>query len=156
MEIMKSPTYLFTLLTCALFVTSTGCGEGQFPVRPAKGKVVSKGQPVTVGSVTFTPIGTSSSLEVGKPASGALAADGTFTLSTFDRFDGAIVGKHSVLYIGGEDEESGDEESEDPDPDSKKNAPVKKQQKPTFVQKAEITVEVTQSGPNDFTIELDP
>ncbi len=156
MEIINTPRRYFKLLACALLVTSIGCGSGQFPVSPAKGKVVSKGQPVTSGTVTFTPLGASESLESGKPASGALAPDGSFTLSTFDRFDGAIVGKHKVLYMGGEDEESGEEKPDNPDPDSQKSQPVKKQQKSVFVQKADITVEVTANGPNDFTIEIDP
>lgn len=151
---MKALSNSLVIIAVVALVCSSGCGGDKFPVRPAKGKVVSNGKPVTVGSVTFTPID-STALEAGKPASGTVGSDGTFTLSTFDRFDGAIVGKHRVQYSGAE--EGGEEESEvetraDGEPVNK--AAAKRPQQPPVVQKGEIIVEVTSSGPNDFTIEL--
>jgi hypothetical protein len=121
------------------------------------------GQPVTVGSVTFSPIAESGNTETGKPATGTVGDDGTFVLTTNDRFDGAIVGKHSVQYIGPEDEE-GTEEAESVPEGSREEVArnlkkIRERQaklKLQCVQKGEIIVEVTEDGENDFTIELFP
>jgi len=142
---------------CCLVLT--GCGEGKFPVRPAKGKVLCGGRPVAIGSISFTPVGEPGSLESGKPAMGMLRPDGTFTLTTNDRFDGAIVGKHSVRYFGPEDEDSDEPSAAEGSPEEKaKNAErlkqKKEQQKALCVQKGEIILEVIDGGENDFTIDL--
>ena len=147
---MKSSLCLFAFAV-SLMSLLTGCG-GKYPVRPTTGKVVANGQPVTSGSVTFVPIGTSGELEAGKPASGAIKPDGTFTLSTFNRFDGAIVGKHRVEYAGAEDDGSEDESGSSEE--TTKSGQTAKKQTPQFVQKGEIIVEVKASGPNDFTIDI--
>ncbi len=140
---------------------AAGCGDGKYPVRAARGKVVCGGQPVTMGSVSFSPIGEPGSLETGKPASGTVATDGTFILTTNDRFDGAIVGKHNVRYFGPEDEdEEGAAPTEDSPEERAGNAERimarKAQQQALCVQKGEIVLEVTADGENDFTIELSP
>lgn len=156
---MKSLSNLLVLATVAGFLFAPGCSDSQFPVKPAKGKVVVNGQPVTSGTVTFTPLGASDKLETGKPASGTVGADGTFVLSTFDRFDGAIVGKHSVQYSGAEDEEAEAEEVDEGAVSEEASAASKPAgNRPTVqaVQKGEIILEVTAAGPNDFTIELQP
>lgn len=139
---------------CCLATTFlTGCGGGKFPVRPASGTVVCDGQPVSNGSVTFTPIGEGQGLETGKPASAALATDGTFKLSTFDRFDGAIIGKHRVVYTGSEGEEEDDAGGEDEEQSSRaKPSPAKSTQ--GCVLQGELIVEVQASGDNVFKIEL--
>ncbi len=140
-----------------------GCGTSKFPVRPAKGKVVCDGRAVTVGSISFTPIGEANVVETGKSASATVGSDGTFTLTTFERFDGAIVGKHRVQYSGPEEEESSDESSsgadqDAPDKSGKKNAERIRQRstakRSQCVQQGEIIVEVQASGENNFTIEL--
>jgi hypothetical protein len=135
-----------------------GCGEERFPVTPAKGKVVCNGKAVTSGSVTFTPVGAPGRLETGKPASGALGPDGTFQLTTNDRFDGAIVGKHSVRYFGSEGEEEETASSEGSVDERAKNVEKIRQRKleaqNACVQKGEIVVEVKADGENVFTIEL--
>ncbi len=82
------------------------CGPSGFPVAPVTGKVLCKGQPVSSGTITFVPIGKPGSKETGKPASGMLKSDGTFSLSTYGRFDGAIVGEHDVQFTSSEGEES--------------------------------------------------
>jgi hypothetical protein len=139
-----------------------GCFQGKFPVAQAKGKVVCNGQPVTSGSVTFTPVGDSGSLEAGKPATASLGPDGTFVLSTDSRFDGAVVGKHTVQYVGSEGDE---EEAEGAPPaegspeEAARNAErIRRQQalQSQCVQQGEIVVEVKSDGNNDFTIELVP
>ncbi|QDT56030.1 hypothetical protein Pan44_40800 [Caulifigura coniformis] len=147
------------VLAGALCMAFAGCGEGKFPVRPATGKVLCSGRPVGIGSISFTPVGDPGSMESGKPAMGTLRPDGTFTLTTNDRFDGAIVGKHSVRYFGPEDEDS-DEPSvaegsaEEKAKIAERQKQKKEQQKMLCVQKGEIIVEVKNDGVNDFTIEL--
>jgi hypothetical protein len=145
----------------ALLPFVAGCGDGQFPVRAAKGKVVCNGQPVTSGSVSFTPIGEAGSLEAGKPASGAVGPDGTFVLSTNGRFDGAVVGKHRVQYVAPEGEEEEDVDVAEGSPEeaalnAKRAQDRQANLKNQCVQSGEIIVEVKSSGDNDFTIELTP
>jgi len=146
------PSFIyFKILILILFA---GCGDGQFPVRPAKGKVVCSGKPVTSGSVTFTPIGAA-----GKPASAAVGADGSFVLSTFGKFDGAIVGKHQVEFSVPEADNSENEEldADEGASDATRRKAKKGQMnmaKSNCVQMGEITVEVQSSGKNDFMIEL--
>ena len=50
-----------------------------------------KGQPLTMGIVTFEPDG------YGRMATGKLQSDGTFILSTLKDGDGAAVGHHRVF-----------------------------------------------------------
>jgi hypothetical protein len=147
----------------ALLPLGTGCSGGKFPIVPAKGKVVCNGQPVTRGSVTFSPIGEAATAELGKPATAALGSDGMFVLSTHDRFDGAVVGKHSVQFVlpEGEEEESSEEDAPpegSPEERARYIAKMKEQRtkKTACVQQGEIIVEVKKDGENDFTIELSP
>jgi hypothetical protein len=155
---------LVVVLAIAGLPSFSGCAQGKFPVAATKGKVVCNGKPVTSGSVTFSPVGESGSLEAGKPATATVGPDGTFVLSTNSRFDGAVVGKHSVQYVASE----GDEEEEaeagvspaegSPEELAKNAERVRRQQarKSQCVQQGEITVEVKADGENDFTIELVP
>ena len=147
----------------ALLPTLVGCGSGKFPVAKAKGKVICNGQPVTSGSVTFSPMGEADSLEVGKSATATVGSDGTFVLTTDNRFDGAVVGKHRVQYVGEEGEESEEESAATPaegSPEEAAQSAKRDQQeakrKSQCVQTGEIVVEVKADGNNDFTIELAP
>jgi len=152
-----------TAVACAAILSAAllGCGSG-FDVAPVTGKVTCNGKPVSVGGVSFTPIAEEgASAEPGKPASGSLKPDGTFSLSTYEAMDGAVVGKHRVQYFGPEDEEA-EEESFTADADSglakAKDAERARERqealKSLCVQNAQIMVEVKAGGPNDFTIEL--
>ncbi|HVJ86776.1 MAG TPA: hypothetical protein VM452_14085 [Caulifigura sp.] len=148
-----------SFLAAAVCLLASGCGEDKFPIRPAKGKVLCGGRPVGIGSISFTPIGTPGSIETGKPASGALKEDGTFILTTNDRFDGAIVGKHNVQYVGPEGGDEEDTSAAEGSPEERAKAAErakerKAQMKSLCVQKGEIILEVTADGENDFTIEL--
>ena len=159
--VMKVSPHSLTVFSAILLLGLDGCGGGEIPVRPAKGKVVCNGKPITSGSITFTPIGTdANNSDTGKQASGALNSDGTFVLSTYGRFDGAIVGKHLVQFSGSgadDSDESEIDEKSDSEPTSGKGKVIRRNnQKSDCVQKAEITVEVAARGENDFTIELDP
>jgi hypothetical protein len=58
-------------------------------VAPVSGKVLYNGQPLPYGNIVFQP-------SKGQPAGGAIQADGSFRLSTFREYDGAIIGPHKV------------------------------------------------------------
>ena len=67
-----------------------GCNSSyQKETAPVRGLVTLDGVPVSAGGVSFRPA-------TGRGASGLIAADGTYTLGTYDKSDGAIVGKHKI------------------------------------------------------------
>lgn len=159
----RSTSNGISFAVCALLlVVGSGCGDGQFPIRAARGKVVCGGNPVTGGSVTFSPVGETGKSEVGKPATATVGEDGTFVLTTIKKFDGAVVGKHNVSYQPPEDiEEEESDLAEGSAQERAKNLDVLKkrraeQKKKRCVQQGEIVVEVKDSGENEFTIELVP
>ena len=81
--------------------TSIGCGEAhQKRVVPVSGIVSVDGEPVTEGYIIFTPVvsSESDSLNSGKSASGTLDAIVSFKLTTYNKEDGAMVGKHLVHF----------------------------------------------------------
>lgn len=83
------PSSLGLMAAMACLAACNGCG----PTRPAtatvKGNVTYHGKPVVEGTVTFYP-------EHGRPATGSLAADGSYRLTTFAEGDGAMLGRHRV------------------------------------------------------------
>lgn len=148
------------LLALALIGPALGCSERPFPVRAASGKILCAGQPVTGGTVTFIPVREEHIQESGKAATAVVNQDGTFILSTYGRFDGAIIGKHRVVYQSDEGETS--EEVNDPQEEHQSGSteiaqrpqPSKpKSGSSACVQTKEILVEVT-NRENEFTIEL--
>lgn len=76
------------LALALLVMLAAGCAE-KSPVAPVSGKVLYNGAPLPYGNVTFQPA-------AGQPAGGAIEADGSFRLSTFREYDGAMVGAHKV------------------------------------------------------------
>jgi hypothetical protein len=75
----------FAALGVALLL---GC-NAKPAVAPVSGKILYNGQPLPYGNVVFQP-------SKGQPAGGAIQSDGSFRLSTFREYDGAIVGPHKV------------------------------------------------------------
>ena len=79
------------LLACVLLVV--GCGRGdRLETAEVAGTVTLDGEPVTQGTVLFTP-------EQGRVAKGEIRPDGSFSLGTYEDDDGAIVGKHQVTVV---------------------------------------------------------
>jgi len=73
-----------------------GCGGGRIP---AQGKATANGQPVTGGTLIFTPLGGSGNDKApGKPASAEIKSDGTFSLGTERAGDGAAAGRYRVIF----------------------------------------------------------
>lgn len=77
----------------------TGCG-GADTMQTAKvsGMVTLDGKAVTGGSLTLQPQSGGKSGLVGKSASGEVKPDGSFQLTTYSPGDGAVIGKHQVVY----------------------------------------------------------
>lgn len=80
-------------------VIATGCGAKQFPTTRVTGVVLCQGAPVEVGQLSFSPIPKSGQITSGKTAVATVEAGGRFTLGTFSAADGAIVGRHRVMYF---------------------------------------------------------
>ena len=78
------------LVGLVLALPAAGCGRAKPATAPVTGRVLMDGKPVAAAAVMFEPVGG------GVPARGSTRDDGGFTLSTFARDDGAIVGRHRV------------------------------------------------------------
>ncbi len=78
------------LLGTLLCITAVGCGSGNPATFETSGKVTYNGQPVANGVVQLHPEGG------GNSAVGNLESDGTFTLTTFKKDDGACAGTYKV------------------------------------------------------------
>lgn len=72
-----------------LFSLQMGCSGGPV-IAPVKGKVTYMGKVIDQGVIMFLP-------EQGPPATGNIEKDGSFTLTTTRKADGAVVGKHKVI-----------------------------------------------------------
>src|SRR5262249_36723844 len=80
-----------------LLAIMDGCGSnlGLPTLGKVNGKVTYNGRPVTSGTVTFTPLkGTGS--ESGHVATSPIESDASYTLTTFNTGDGAVLGQHAV------------------------------------------------------------
>ena len=79
-----------------------GCGGGDFATAKVTGKITVGGKPVTGGDVMFMPLGKDANGQSGKAARSQIRPDGTYSLTTYEAFDGAVIGKHQVtLYNPG-------------------------------------------------------
>lgn len=73
-----------------LLVAIAGCGDKNPPTAKVTGKVTLDGKPVEGAVVTFMPE------NGGKPGVGRTNSDGTFSLTTFESDDGAVLGPHKI------------------------------------------------------------
>ena len=82
-----------------LFLALAGYGSGHpAPTYPVTGKVVfSDDTPLATGGVILWESVPDKAGELPFNASGAIQADGTFELTTFEEGDGAVAGEHRVL-----------------------------------------------------------
>jgi ribosomal protein S12 len=71
-----------------------GCNSNKLKTYPVQGQVVFQdGTPVKVGTVETKAVGKT------VQATGSIATDGTFTLTTYRPNDGAIAGEHKVVIV---------------------------------------------------------
>lgn len=82
-----------------------GCGTDASRPKLGRvsGKVTYNGQPVTKGIVSFVPRG-GPGAETGQSATGEIGSDGSYTLTTFENGDGAVLGEHTVLVMAREED----------------------------------------------------
>jgi hypothetical protein len=76
------------LLAGLVVFASSGCGGPR--IATVSGKVTYDGKPLSQGTIMFYP-------EVGRAAVGQIGSDGSYTLTTFQPGDGALVGPHRVV-----------------------------------------------------------
>jgi hypothetical protein len=88
-----------------LLMIISGCNGKSVPTIKVQGTVTYKGKPVEQGSVAFHPI----EVYGGHPrriAAGKIGPQGTYSLSTFEKDDGAIPGEYKVIIISREQRKS--------------------------------------------------
>jgi hypothetical protein len=78
-------------LILALLFLSAGCGQDAKLGR-VHGVVRIDGKPLATGTVRFVP-------DAGRAASGQIQSDGTYSLGTYGKADGALIGTHRVAII---------------------------------------------------------
>jgi hypothetical protein len=76
--------------TCLLL--HSGCArDSNLPeTAPVSGTVMYKGKPLPLGSITFQPDNGE------RPAGSMIDKEGRYRLTTYEKHDGAVVGKHKV------------------------------------------------------------
>jgi len=78
--------------TLVVLLLTAGCGGSNYPTAEVKGKVLYDGKPlVGGGQILFVPLA-----KEGKASTGEILPDGSFSLTTYDAGDGAILGEHRV------------------------------------------------------------
>jgi hypothetical protein len=100
---------IYRLKLCLVLLASaaslSGCGTD--PDKPKLGRVWGKvtynGKAVTKGVVSFVPSG-GPGAQTGQPATGEIGADGSYSLTTFESGDGAVLGEHKVIVQAREDD----------------------------------------------------
>jgi hypothetical protein len=73
-----------------------GCGPDQPKTAVVRGKVTFQGKAVPNGTILFMPAS-------GPSAQGEIQPDGSYTLTTFRKGDGAVLGKHTVVIVAMKD-----------------------------------------------------
>ena len=96
---MRSPKQFRWIVLVATCCCPVGCGNEDFDLAEATGRITIGDQPVPSGVVTFVPDETQGTS--GPTGTAHLSRDGTFAIETLGR-PGAIVGAHKVrvnLYL---------------------------------------------------------
>jgi hypothetical protein len=120
---------------------AVGCGKpGAAATAPAGGVVLFNGEPATDVRVIFTP-------ENGRPAIGQTDEQGRFVLTTFQRDDGAVPGKHKATI-------SDRKRNWLPDPKTNKVEPGRFPESYQRASTSPWTFEVKSGEDNFFTLDM--
>jgi hypothetical protein len=87
----RNPLFALALLGLCVIPACNSRDPNLPEVAYVEGTVMFQGKPLPEGVVRFIPEDTKAN-----PANGMIMEDGTFQLSTYERLDGAAVGKHKV------------------------------------------------------------
>ncbi len=129
---MRNALSLCLCMTVLLFM---GCGSGRPRTVPVRGKISYLGKVVPNGTIMFMPTS-------GKEATGEIGPDGSFTLTTFEKDDGAIPGQYTVVIVARADMTNRLPEDRDPLPPP--IVPMKYTSIATSPLRAEVKDEVNQ------------
>ena len=84
---------------CLAFTISlalVGCGDGKIARYPVSGTVIIDGHPADGVQVVFCPVGGSEEMQRRYRPTGVTSPDGTFTLTTITKDDGAPAGEYKI------------------------------------------------------------
>lgn len=143
-RVTRAPSAMMALFGLLLLFTAVGCGpaassDGR---KPITGNISLNGSPVLSGSIRFEPEG-------GQTASGSTIAEGKYEIPA-DK--GLMPGKYRVFINATEpdsDQRSVEDLMNNPGPPKKELIPAK------YNKKSDVTVEVTQEGPNQFDFAIE-
>ena len=131
-------TSIWGMVVCGMGIAATlGCGDGRLPTYAASGTVVyTDGKPLPGGFIVFT-----SDKHDAIQARGSIDESGKFSLGTYDRGDGAVVGTHQISIRPPTD-----------NPDAPPTHDIDRR----FYRPAlnDLLFEVTEDGPNDFEVKV--
>ncbi len=101
--------YLWMIGLTFVFVPGCGPDAEQYETVPVSGVVTCQGKPVANATVNFTPKDDQGRTKGrrGRVALGMTDNDGRFKLTTYENYDGAIIGKHTVTVGLNFDEKTG-------------------------------------------------
>jgi hypothetical protein len=97
---MSSRWLTVSVIAFGFGLVTIGCNKDspRPPMGKVSGKVTYDGMPVDKGRVTFTPINGDGD-SGGTSAMGVIESDGSYSLTTFNTGDGAMVGQHIVTVV---------------------------------------------------------
>ncbi len=152
------------LMLAALCLTIAGCGGPERPeMVPVSGVVLDKdGKPVVGAQVVFK------NANAPREAQGTTDSEGKFRLTTFENFDGAVIGEHKISVAKVQTDASFDDaDAEDPsaaygagmDAAAEGNMEATRKhelpEKYANAETSELVRTVTKEGPNEFEIKLE-
>lgn len=130
------------LLLTALFAAC----KDQPTVAPVSGKVLYNGKPLPYGNIVFQP-------GKGQPGGAAIQPDGTFRLSTYAEFDGAVIGSHKVSVSCYASQSPANKAKKSPGEATL--GPLLTPQKYTFLDQSGLTFDVPADGAESAVFELE-
>ncbi len=160
---MLSSTKWMALAPVALCLTIAGCGGPDRPeMAPVSGVVVQDGKPVPGAEVNFR------NDKAPRAATGTTDNEGKFRLTTFENFDGAVLGEHKVGVVKVQtDAAISGANADDPSAAYEAGMAAAASGNMEAIQKSELPTNfadpetsglkftVTKDGPNEFEIKLE-